>query len=177
MVEELPEDPVERQSVITQDHAEESNLQEPDNQEQAMVEEFPEDPVERQSVITQDHAEESNLQEPDNQEQAMVEELPEDPVERSVITQDHAEETEVQETDNNQRESEQLSRRSERNRMPPYRDGVITGDWWKRDATCSSAEGSSEEPTTLEAALTSPGKAQWKEALDNEYSSLVKNNT
>ena len=148
-----------------------------DNQEQAMVEELPEDPVEQQSVITQNRAEESNQQEPDNQTMA---DLPEEPViedPESVITNDDAEEeTEVQETDNN-RESEQLSRRSERNRMPPNRDGVITGDWWKRDATCSSAEGISEEPTTLEAALTSPDKVQWKEALDNEYSSLVKNNT
>ena len=41
----------------------------------------------------------------------------------------------------------------------------------------ASAECISEKLTTFKEALSSPIKAQWKEALDSEYSSLIKNNT
>ena len=73
---------------------------------------------------------------------------------------------------------QQQPRRSTRKREPPDRHGVsITGNWWQNNVACSDGEYSSEEPTTVDEALSSPDKEQWKRALDNEYSAHIKNNT
>ena len=75
-------------------------------------------------------------------------------------------------------DSQQQPRRSTRNRELPDRHGVsITGNWWQNNVACSDGEYSSEEPTTVDEALNSPDKEQWKRALDNEYSAHIKNNT
>ena len=74
--------------------------------------------------------------------------------------------------------TQQQPRRSTRKREPPDRHGVsITGNWWQNNVACSDGEYSSEEPTTVDEALNSPDKEQWKRALDNEYSAHIKNNT
>ena len=45
-----------------------------------------------------------------------------------------------------QETKEQFPHRSERNRMPPFRDDVITGDLWKQDVVCCRAECIFEDP-------------------------------
>ena len=73
---------------------------------------------------------------------------------------------------------EQQPRRSTRKREPPDRHGVvITGNWWQNNVACINSEFSPEEPTTIREALSSSDKEQWKQALDNEYSAHIKNNT
>ena len=73
-----------------------------------------------------------------------------------------------------QNEDRQLPRRSECIRKPPERDNAITGNWWEIASTCySCAESIMEDPTTMEEALSSSAKSEWKKALDNEYSSLM----
>ena len=73
---------------------------------------------------------------------------------------------------------QQQPRRSMRKRKPPDRHCVvITGKWWKNNVACSDGKYSFEEPTTVNEALNGPDNEQWKRALDNEYSSHIKNNT
>ena len=55
---------------------------------------------------------------------------------QGAINHNDAEEVDPQEANKQETETQQLPRCSERNRMPPFRDGVITGDWWKQDVTC-----------------------------------------
>ena len=75
-------------------------------------------------------------------------------------------------------EEREVLRRSERVRRPPERHGAITGDWWEfAEATYSCADDVMGEPRTLKEALDSSAKSEWKEALDNEYSSLIEHKT
>ena len=76
-------------------------------------------------------------------------------------------------------------RRSNRTRQPPERDGFITGDWWEFEEiqTDNTNSGNlnadtyenTEEPTTIQEALNSSAKVKRKEALDSEYTSLIRN--
>ena len=79
--------------------------------------------------------------------------------------------------ENNQNiEDLQQPHRSNRMRKAPERDGVITGDWWEFEESLNAdAYENSEEPTTIQQALNSSAKEKWKEALDSEYTSLIKN--
>eukprot|EP00795_Rhopilema_esculentum_P008820 gene8820-biopygen1729 len=87
------------------------------------------------------------------------------------------------ETDENNRNAEsqdaedlQEPRRSNRTRKPPERDGFITGDWWEFEESLNAdTYENTEEPTTIQEALNSSAKVKWKEALDSEYTSLIKN--
>ena len=70
----------------------------------------------------------------------------------------------------------QEPRRSNRTRKPPERDGFITGDWWEFEESLNTdTYENTEEPTTIQEALNSSAKVKWKEALDSEYTSLIKN--
>ena len=70
----------------------------------------------------------------------------------------------------------QEPRRSNRTRKPPERDGFITGDWWEFEESLNAdTYENTEEPTTIQEALNSSAKVKWKEALDSEYTSLIKN--
>ncbi len=75
-------------------------------------------------------------------------------------------------------EERELPRRSERTRSPPERDGAITGDWWEiANASYSCADDVMGEPRTLEEALNSTERSEWKQALDSEFSSLTEHKT
>ena len=66
--------------------------------------------------------------------------------------------------------------RSNRTRKPPERDGFITGDWWEFEESLNADTfENTEEPTTIQEALNSSAKVKWNEALDSEYTSLIKN--
>ena len=61
-------------------------------------------------------------------------------------------------------------------RKAPERDGVITGDWWEFEESLNAdAYENPEEPAAIQNALNSSAKEKWKEALDSEYTSLIKN--
>ena len=76
------------------------------------------------------------------------------------------------------RDEENL-RRSERARRPPEREGIITGNWWEftEDALYSCADNILGEPKSIDEALNSPARNDWKKALDDEFESLTKHNT
>ena len=113
----------------------------------------------------------------DEKEEAAVEIEPIPP----QIVDDEEEENDHREPPASADEEDEVEqpRRSTRTREPPQRYGVqITGDWWRdNNVTCNIGECSPEEPTTVEEALNTPDKEQWKEALESEYNSHVKNNT
>ena len=70
----------------------------------------------------------------------------------------------------------QVPRRSNRTRKPQERDGFITGDWRDFEESLNAdIYENTEEPTTIQEALNSSAKVKWKEALDSEYTSLIKN--
>ncbi len=75
-------------------------------------------------------------------------------------------------------EERELPRRSERTRKPSKRDGAITGDWWEiATASNSCADDVMGEPRTLEEALNSTERSEWKKVLDREILSLIKHKT
>ena len=70
----------------------------------------------------------------------------------------------------------ELPRRSTRLRKEPDRGTAITGEWWNgEDSLNAELEELSAEPRNAQEALNSPARRQWQEALDSEYSSLMKN--
>ena len=54
---------------------------------------------------------------------------------------------------------------------------MITGDWWNFINVASVAIVDSEEPKTLEEALSGVNSKLWKEAVQSEYNSLKSNGT
>ena len=112
-------------------------------------------------------------------------------VSQPVITSDEEEEHEIDDGENinnsesnpdsdeeNNQNIEDLEqpRRSNRVRKAPERNGVITGDWWEFEESLNAdAYENPEEPSTIQQALNSSAKEKWKEALDSEYKSLIKN--
>eukprot|EP00794_Sanderia_malayensis_P002050 gene2050-biopygen1853 len=76
---------------------------------------------------------------------------------------------------------EVIPRRSTRRVAEPNRLGIIAGNWWE-EAECEFASYSCVDdvmgmPKTIEEALDSPHRSDWKEALDSEYKSLVDHQT
>ena len=71
-------------------------------------------------------------------------------------------------------EPEIVQRRSQRNIVAPDRYGCITGDWWNY---ASLATTDSDEPKNITEAFNSKNGKQWRHATDDEYNSLIKNNT
>lgn len=70
----------------------------------------------------------------------------------------------------------ELPRRSTRPRKIPDRGPVITGDWWNcKDSLNAELEETLEAPKNIDEALSSPLKEQWQIALNDKYSSLMKN--
>ena len=79
---------------------------------------------------------------------------------------------------NEESENEVATRKSTRKRAVPERFGTITVDWWKNeDIDCSIATLDSIEPRSLNEALNGPNANKWKNAADNEYQSLLSNDT
>ena len=74
---------------------------------------------------------------------------------------------------------EENVRRSERARRPPEREGIIAGNWWEftEDALYSCADNILGEPKSIDEALNSPARNDWKKALDDEFESLTMHNT
>eukprot|EP00794_Sanderia_malayensis_P011707 gene11707-biopygen9383 len=73
-----------------------------------------------------------------------------------------------------EREIELSQRQSQRVRQPPERYGIITGDWWNY---ASIAVSNHDEPRNIAEALQGSDATLWREALDSEYKSLMKNDT
>ena len=99
--------------------------------------------------------------------------------EEQLVDGERVHDNTVESTDKEvQNVEQQLPRRSERVRKPPERDNTITGNWWEiASAHYSCADSMMQEPTTMEEALNSSAKSEWKKALDNEYSSLIEHKT
>ena len=74
----------------------------------------------------------------------------------------------------NPEEHDVVIRQSQRNRVAPERYGMITGDWWNY---ASLATLDVDEPKNLKEAFNGKDAEQWRNAADNEYNSLIKNNT
>ena len=74
----------------------------------------------------------------------------------------------------NPEEHEVVVRQSQRNRVAPERYGVITGDWWNY---ASLATLDADELKNLKEVFNGKDAEQWRNAADNEYNSLIKNNT
>ena len=70
--------------------------------------------------------------------------------------------------------AEEQPGRPQRNRVAPERYGSITGEWWNY-ATLAAAD--VDEPRHMNEALKGKNAQQWKDATDNEYNSLMKNDT
>lgn len=67
--------------------------------------------------------------------------------------------------------------RPQRARRPPDRLNVLTGNWWNLMEAASVAAMDTEEPTTIEEALSGVNSKLWSEALRNEFDSLKQNQT
>ena len=79
---------------------------------------------------------------------------------------------------NKELDNKAATRKSTRKRTVPERFGTITGDWWENeDIDCSIATLDSIEPRSLDEALNGPNASKWKNAADDEYQSLLKNDT
>ena len=87
---------------------------------------------------------------------------------------DEAEEHPIESNErcNNQREF--APRKSQRETAPPDRLGVIVGDWWSYAYVAISDE---DEPKNMNEAINGKNSKYWKDAAENEYQSLLKNNT
>ena len=116
------------------------------------------------------HTSDSDLM-PDNEEelQEINKPMPQATQEDQEII-DNGESTN-DETDGTQQQQQQQQqpRPSMRKREPPDRHGVSIGNWWQNNFVCSDSEYSPEEPASVNEALKSPDKEQWKRALDNEH--------
>ena len=79
---------------------------------------------------------------------------------------------------NEELENKVATRKSTGKRTAPERFGTITGNWWENeDIDCSIATLDIIEPRTLDEALNGPNASRWKNAADDEYQSLLKNDT
>ena len=99
-------------------------------------------------------------------------------VSQAVIQPEEKEEREADDGEdiNQNIEDLQQPRRSNRVRKAPERDGAITGDWWQFEESLNAdTYENPEEPTTIQQALNSSAKGKWREGLDSEYTSLIKN--
>ena len=67
-----------------------------------------------------------------------------------------------------------IVRRSQRQTIVPDRLGTVVGDWWNYASVAISAE---DVPKNLNDAFNSKNSKYWKEAVEDEYQSLSKNNT
>ena len=67
-----------------------------------------------------------------------------------------------------------IVRRSQRQTIAPDRLGAVVGDWWNYASVAISAE---DEPKNLNEAFNSKSSKYWKEAVEDEYQSFLKNNT
>ena len=66
----------------------------------------------------------------------------------------------------------------DQNAQESHQKSAITGNWWEIASTrYSCAESIMEESTTVEEALSSSAKSEWKKALDSKYSSLMEHKT
>eukprot|EP00794_Sanderia_malayensis_P005845 gene5845-6544_t len=88
---------------------------------------------------------------------------------------DNATDSSAEDLPENIQES-QMPRKSTRVKHIPDRGAILTGDWWNgEDLLNVELQEVPEEQKTIQQALSSTAKQQWKQALDNEYSSLMKN--
>ena len=101
----------------------------------------------------------------------------------TVITEESKSEMDYEngedhETHNEEFEDQAATRKSKRKRIAPERFGTITGDWWENeDIDCLIATLDSNEPTDIKEALNGTNALRWKEAIENEYDSLIQNKT
>jgi len=85
---------------------------------------------------------------------------------------------EVHDVQNEELKNKVSTRKSTRKNTVPERFRTITGDWWENeDIGCSLATLDSIEPRSLHEALNGPNASMWKNAADNEYQSLLNNDT
>ena len=90
----------------------------------------------------------------------------------TVLTED------VHDVQNDELKNKVATRKSTRKRTVPERFGTTTGNWWENeDINCSIATLDSIEPRSLNEALNDPNASMWKNAADNEYQSLLNNDT
>ena len=67
-----------------------------------------------------------------------------------------------------------MPRRSARNRKTPERNDFITRIWWEVDeALYSCSYNILGEPKSIDEALNSSARSEWKKALDNELEILT----
>ena len=101
----------------------------------------------------------------------------------TVITEESKSEMEYEngedhETHNEEFEDQAATRKSTGKRIAPERFGTITGNSRENeDIDCSIATLDSNEPTDIKEAFNGINALRWKEAIENEYDSLIQNKT
>lgn len=68
-------------------------------------------------------------------------------------------------------------RRSQRDKTVPDRLGAITGNWWTDENVFATSLEESDEPKSMDEAMSRPDAQKWKIAADSEFQSLQKNQT